>query len=146
WGEAALERRLWPKEPRAFLMPQREARLMEPEGAAVHHVNLVLDVGLRGEEVARVALAGTLHLDPGQTKNKAGRVVHLIPELKAALEAQLGRVPWSASWGGSSLSSSPTPRGTGPASSANNLRKVWLSASGLNNLPEDGAVRKRVTQ
>jgi hypothetical protein len=35
---------------------------------------------------------GTLALDPGMTKNGDGRKVYLTPDLKAALEAQLGRV------------------------------------------------------
>jgi integrase len=36
--------------------------------------------------------AGTLRLDPGQTKNDEGRVVYLTPELKALLGAQMARV------------------------------------------------------
>jgi integrase len=36
--------------------------------------------------------AGTLRLDPGQTKNNDGRVVYLTPELRDLLEAHLGRV------------------------------------------------------
>jgi integrase len=36
--------------------------------------------------------AGTLRLDPGQTKNDEGRVVYLTPELKALLTAQVARV------------------------------------------------------
>jgi integrase len=36
--------------------------------------------------------AGTLRLDPGTTKNKDPRVVHLTPELKALLAQQLERV------------------------------------------------------
>ncbi len=36
--------------------------------------------------------AGTLRLDPGQTKNDDGRLVYLTPELKAMLDAQVGRV------------------------------------------------------
>jgi integrase len=35
---------------------------------------------------------GTLRLEPGTTKNGAGRLVYLTPELKAALVAQLVRV------------------------------------------------------
>jgi integrase len=36
--------------------------------------------------------AGTLRLDPGQTKNDEGRVVYLTPELRALLGAQVTRV------------------------------------------------------
>jgi integrase len=36
--------------------------------------------------------AGTLTLDPGQTKNGEGRVVRLTPELKVLLTEQVGRV------------------------------------------------------
>lgn len=36
--------------------------------------------------------AGTLRLEPGTTKNREGRLVYLTPEVKALLEAQLGRV------------------------------------------------------
>jgi integrase len=36
--------------------------------------------------------AGTIRLDPGQTKNDEGRLVYLTPELKALLTAQVGRV------------------------------------------------------
>jgi integrase len=36
--------------------------------------------------------AGTLRLDPGETKNGEGRVVHLTPELRAALTTQVARV------------------------------------------------------
>jgi integrase len=36
--------------------------------------------------------AGTLRLEPGMTKNRDGRLVHLTPELKAMLAEQLGRV------------------------------------------------------
>jgi len=36
--------------------------------------------------------AGTLRLDPGQTKNDEGRVVYLTPELKTLLGAQVARV------------------------------------------------------
>jgi integrase len=35
---------------------------------------------------------GTLRLDPGTTKNRKGRVVHLTPELRAMLDAQVARV------------------------------------------------------
>ncbi|HYS16858.1 MAG TPA: hypothetical protein VET45_08045 [Candidatus Binatia bacterium] len=36
--------------------------------------------------------AGTLRLDPGSTKNGAGRVVYLTPEIHRLLTDQLGRV------------------------------------------------------
>jgi integrase len=36
--------------------------------------------------------AGTLRLDPGQTKNDDGRLVYLTPELKTLLGAQLERI------------------------------------------------------
>lgn len=36
--------------------------------------------------------AGTIRLDPGATKNHEGRIVYLIPELHAQLEAQLNRI------------------------------------------------------
>jgi hypothetical protein len=36
-------------------MPQREAWLVEPEGAAIGYVHLVFDVLLRGGEIAGVA-------------------------------------------------------------------------------------------
>jgi site-specific recombinase XerD len=36
--------------------------------------------------------AGTLRLDPGQTKNEEGRLVYLTPELKTLLAAQLDRI------------------------------------------------------
>jgi integrase len=50
--------------------------------------NEVLGLQRRHYDVA----AGTLRLDPGTTKNKEGRVVHLTAELRALLDAQLVRV------------------------------------------------------
>jgi integrase len=37
-------------------------------------------------------VAGTLRLDPGETKNGEGRTIHLTPEVKAMLTAQVARV------------------------------------------------------
>lgn len=48
----------------------------------------VLGLQLRHLDLA----AGTLRLDPGKTKNREGRVVHLTPELRGALSAQVARV------------------------------------------------------
>jgi integrase len=54
--------------------------------------------GWRKEEVFSRQLrhldleAGTLRLDPGETKNGEGRTVHLTPELKTVLVAQVARV------------------------------------------------------
>jgi integrase len=36
--------------------------------------------------------AGTLRLDPGETKNGEGRIVHVTPELRSVLSAQVARV------------------------------------------------------
>src|ERR1700716_2150160 len=68
-------RPLWPKVRRTFLMPQRNAELMERESAAVGHVYVVLNVFLRGREIAGSAhFAGAVpgeHLDGGILRENA---------------------------------------------------------------------------
>jgi hypothetical protein len=56
-------RPLWPKVRRTFLMPQRYAEPMEREGAAVRHVYVVLNVFVRGREIA-----GSAHFAPCRTR------------------------------------------------------------------------------
>jgi integrase len=59
---------------------------------------IAFTLGWRKREVFGLQLrqldleTGTLRLDPGETKNREGRVAHLTPELKAALSAQVTRV------------------------------------------------------
>jgi integrase len=73
--------------------------------------------------------AGTLRLDPGQTKNDDGRVAVLVPELKTTLTAQLERVeqlsrrlgrvvPWLF----------PHLRGRHRGQRIQDFRKAWESA------------------
>jgi len=59
---------------------------------------IAFTLGWRKREVFGLQLrqldleSGTLRLDPGETKNRDGRVAHLTPELQAALVAQVARV------------------------------------------------------
>jgi len=73
--------------------------------------------------------AGTLRLNPGETKNRAGRVAHLTPELKSALAAQVARVkaleretrsilPWLF----------PHLEGPHAGHRVGDLRRVWATA------------------
>ncbi len=73
--------------------------------------------------------AGTLRLDPGETKNRAGRVAHLTPALKAVLAAQVARVraleretksivPWLF----------PHLEGPHAGHPVGDLRKAWATA------------------
>jgi hypothetical protein len=66
---------LWLKVSRTFLMPQREARLMEQEGRKVLHLNFVLDVLDRGGEIAGTTQLATAVASP----DLAGRVLRESP-------------------------------------------------------------------
>jgi integrase len=96
---------------------------------------VAFQLGWRKREVFGLQLrqldldVGTLRLDPGETKNREGRVAYLTPGLKAALAAQVGRVkalehrlgriiPWLF----------PHLEGAHTGRPVLDLRKAWASA------------------
>jgi hypothetical protein len=73
-----------------FLMPRRNAELMERESAAVGHVYVVLNVFLRGREIAGSAhFAGAVpgeHLDGGILRENASSDLQSNGDAKVNLE------------------------------------------------------------
>src|SRR5258705_802083 len=82
---------------RTLLMPQGNAELMERESAAVRHVYVVLNVFLRGREIAGSAhFAGAVpgeHLDGGILRKNAGSDLQSNGDAKVNLEDPHSRLP-----------------------------------------------------
>jgi len=80
--------------------------------------------------------AGTLRLDPGETKNGAGRLVHLDPELKAVLAAQVARIhAWIRSTGQIVPWLFPHLSGRHEGQRIDDLKKAWARACRLAGRP-----------
>jgi integrase len=72
---------------------------------------------------------GTLRIDPGETKNKKGRIVYLTPDLKVLLTAQLARVEAIQKQTGRIIPYLfPHLRGRRQGARRKDYRKAWLTA------------------
>jgi integrase len=72
---------------------------------------------------------GTLRIDPGETKNKKGRIVYLTPDLKVLLTAQLARVEAIRKQTGRIIPYLfPHLRGRRHGARRKDYRKAWLTA------------------
>jgi integrase len=81
--------------------------------------------------------AGTLRLDPGQTKNDEGRLIYLTAELKGLLAAQVGRVEALQRRLGRIVPSLFPHRGKGQraGSPRGDFRKAWAAACRAAGVP-----------
>ena len=79
---------------------------------------------------------GTLRRDPGETKNGAGRLVRLTPEVKTALAAQVTRVQtWMRSTGRIMPWLFPHLSGRHEGQRIDDLKKAWARACRLAGRP-----------